>query len=328
VVKEFRIMQVSILLQEVVLRGKACSFYARDFQYRLWGVRGFLLSVFFTFMMAINVCFAVNAQDTKDRAGWPDRITFGFVPYIEPAKVEKRYKPLVEHLEDCLGIKVDIVVPDNYLKILVAMKRKEVEFAYFGPLGYVQAHREAGAEVFAMELDRDGNPGYYALLIAKNGSGINTLDQGRGRVLAFSDPDSTSGYLVPLIHFVRDRKETPGSFASRIVFAGSHMAVVEGVAKGDYDIGATNTKDIVRSGTALGLEPDQFNILWKSELVPGSPIAAGKDVPDSLKQAFLDALLSFSQKRDVLEKMDIGGYIPAEDKDYKIVRELEAMKSK
>ncbi len=283
---------------------------------------------FFFSCLVIQMASSLRAQDVRPEPDWPKKITLGFVPYIEPEKVVEKYQPLIEHLEKTLGLKLETIVPDNYIKIIAAMKTRKIEFAYFGPLSYVQAHRQTGAEVLALELNEDGNPGYHALIIASRAGGIQSMDQAQGKVLAFTDPDSASGYLVPLVYFIRTRKQTPASFASRIVFAGSHMAVVKGVAKGEFDVGATNTKDLVRSSSALGLSPDQFNVLWKSELVPGSPIAARKDIPNSLKKAFLDALTSFNQNKATLEKMHVGGYIPAKDTDYDLIRELESMKSK
>ncbi len=259
---------------------------------------------------------------------WPKKITIGFIPSLTPDQTRRKWQPLLDHLEKTLGLKVDTFVPDNYIRLIAALKTGQVDFVYFGPQSYVEARRLTGAEVIAMELDQEGNPGYRAIIISDKNSGIQTLEQARGKVLAFTDPDSTSGYLVPLVHFIRDRKQTPASFASRIVFAGSHTAVIQGVASGEYAAGATNDMDLVRSTSSLGIDPDRFNILWKSELIPGSPFAARKDIPQSLKTAFLEAMLAMNQDQAALDKMEIGGFEAARDSDFDLIRELEKLKLK
>jgi phosphonate transport system substrate-binding protein len=177
-----------------------------------------------------------------------------------------------------------------------------------------------------MELDKNGNPGYHSIIISSKESDIQTLDQARGKVFAFTNPDSTSGYLVPMAHFIHERKETPASFASRIIFAKTHNAVIQGIASGRFDIAATNDMDLQSSCASMAIDPQQFHVLWKSQLIPGAPFAARKDVPQYLKEAFLQALTSINHDKESLKKMQVGGYIPAKDSDYDLIRHLEAVK--
>jgi phosphonate transport system substrate-binding protein len=309
----------------VALKGKLVSKKGDSFRRERGRLKHFLVSFF---LLLFFSCFVINAQEIKPEPDWPGKITIGFIPSLGPEKTKKKWQPLIDHLEKTLGLKVEAMVPDNYVRLIALLKARQIEFAYFGPQGYVEAHRLIGAEAIAMELDREGNPGYRAIIISSRASKIQSLDQAQGKVLAFADPESTSGYLVPLIYFLRERKQTPASFASRIVFAGSHAAVVEGVAKGKFAAGATNDMDLIRASTSLGLSPEQFNVLWKSELIPGSPFVARKDIPPGLKEAFLHALLSLNQDKDALEKMQIGGFAPAKDSDFNLIRELESLKGK
>ena len=71
---------------------------------------------------------------------------------------------------------------------------------------------------------------------------------------------------------------------------------------------------------------EDFNILWKSDLIPGSPIAARKDLPVSLKTAVTGALVSFSSDKAGLEKLQNGGFIYADDADYDVIRYLKRLK--
>jgi phosphonate transport system substrate-binding protein len=294
--------------------------------------------IFLVFCLGTSASSGLKAQDSPDKEGpektpriqpqpdWPKNLVIGFIPSLGAEQTAKKWEPLIEHLQEQLQVEVDTRVPDSYIRLIAALKTKQVDFVYFGPQSYIQAHRLADAEAIAMELDQEGNPGYRAVIVSLKERNIQTLAEAQGKIMAFTDPDSTSGYLVPLIYFIRDRKQTPVSFASRIVFAGSHAAVIKGVAEGKYDIGATNDMDLVRSCTSLGLDTSRFNVLWKSQLIPGSPFAARKDLPESLKKAFLQALLSMNNDQEALDKMQIGGFEKADDKDFDLIRELEKLK--
>ncbi len=280
------------------------------------------------FVLSLILSLAVIAQDPGPAPDWPAELRVGFIPYLGPEKTKERYQPLIDHLEKSLGLKVTAVVPQNYVGVIVALTKKQVEFAYTGSTGYLDANRLAGAEAIAMELNPDGSPGYHALLISAKESGIETIEQAGGKVLAFTDPDSTSGYLAPIVYLVSEKNITPGSFASRVVFAGSHKDVFEGVLQGTFHVGATNDMDFTSMCEMRGVSPEKFNILWKSELIPGAPITARNDLPQTLTNAFLKALLEINQDKKALEKMHIGGFIPAKNSDYDSIRKLKYMKTK
>jgi phosphonate transport system substrate-binding protein len=89
------------------------------------------------------------------------------------------------------------------------------------------------------------------------------------------------------------------------------------------DVAATSTMDFSKfKEESKEISEHDFNILKKSEMIPGSPVCARKDLPESLKTAFRDAMLSFGQT-DAAKNMSVIGYIKADDKTYNVIRELE-----
>jgi len=263
-----------------------------------------------------------------DKASWPSEISIGFIPSLGPKETLKKYQPLIEHLEKSLGVKVEPVMANDYVMLGMGLTKNIIDFAYLSPKTYIDMKLITDCEVIAIELDKDGKRGTYSVLFTSKETGIKDLTQARGKVLAFTSPDSATGYLVPSNYFLKTLKQSPEQFASKVVFAGSHLAVVEGVAKGKYTVGATNDKDLSRSAEILGIKPEQFQILWKSDLIPGAPFVARKGLPESLKKAFYQALLSLSQNKSALNTLGIGGYGPAKDSDFDILRELSKSSSR
>ncbi len=200
----------------------------------------------------------------------------------------------------------------DYAGVITAMQFKHVDVAYFGPKSYVEAADRAGAEALVMEVAEDGTKGYKGVIITKKGSPITTMEQAKGKVWAFTDPNSTSGTLVPTVYFVKTMKIDPEKYFSKVIYSGSHESSILAVKGGKIDIASTNDLDLAR-GNGKQWETDKdFQIFWTSELIPGSPMACRKDLPDSLKKALKEAFLSYNDKEG-LKKLKLQGYAAADD---------------
>jgi phosphonate transport system substrate-binding protein len=259
---------------------------------------------------------------------WPAKIRVGLIPTEGGADIVKRFAPLMEHLEKKLGIKVEPFSASDYAGIITAMEHKHIDFAYFGPKSYTEAAARANAEALVIELDKEGNPGYYGVVITKKDSGITTLEQAikHDRTFAFTDPNSTSGCLVPSVLFYRDLKTPPEKLFKEVSFSGSHGASMLAVKNGKIEVAATNNIDLDRMIEKGAVSADEFNIIWRSELIPGAPMAARKDLPESLKAAFTGAMMSFNYNKLGIEKIQNGGYSHVDDKTYDVIRYMKRLK--
>lgn len=253
---------------------------------------------------------------------WPDRIVLGLVPTEGSADVSARFKPLADHLQRVLGVPVETRTASDYAGMITAMGQKHVDVAYMGPKSYVEAADRAGVQAVAMEKSTDGQPGYHGVIIARKDSGLKDVAGLRAKTIAFVDPNSTSGYLVPLMHFRRDLKVDPRAHCREVRFAGSHQAAILAVKNGSVDAGATNDLDMARIVSSGQAAAEDFVILWKSEPIPGAPVAVRRDLPESLKAAITGALMSVGDDADVLAAIGNGGYVYASDASYDVMRYL------
>jgi phosphonate transport system substrate-binding protein len=260
---------------------------------------------------------------------WPDKVKVGLIPTEGGADIIKRFQPLISHLEKTLGIKVEPFSASDYAGIITAMAHKHIDFAYFGPKSYVEASAHANAQALALELNKDGAKGYYGIIITKKGSGIKTLEQAinHGKTFAFTDPNSTSGCLVPSVLFYRDLKKPPEKLFKEVSFSGSHGASILAVKNGKIEVASTNNIDMDRMIEKGAVSRDDFNFIWRSELIPGAPMCGRKDLPDSLKAAFTGALMSFNFDKAGIAKVQNGGYAPVDDKTYDVVRYMKRLKA-
>lgn len=281
-------------------------------------------------LMTLVCLTMITAGNGFAAQNWPDKIRLGLIPTEGGADIQTRFKPLIDHLESRLGMKVEPFSASDYAGIITAMAHKHIDFAYFGPKSYVEASARAGAEALALELNKTGAKGYYGVIITNKNSGITTLEQAtnKTKTFAFTDPNSTSGCLVPSVLFYRDLKTPPENLFKEVSFSGSHGASILAVKNNKVQVAATNNIDLDRMMEKGAVSKDDFNIIWQSELIPGSPMCGRKDLPESLKAAFTGALMSFNFNRKGLDKLQTGGYAPVDDTTYDVVRYMKRLKAK
>ena len=265
-----------------------------------------------------------DAASQAAQDGWPEIIRFGLIPAEGGTDTVERFAPMIDFIEDELGVPVEPKGATEYIGVITAMRNKQIEFAYYGPKSYTEAANIAGAEAIVRELNADGEEGYRSIIIARIDSGMKTLEDAQGKDFAFVTPNSTSGYLVPTVGIFTDTGMSPDAYFGNIQFTGSHGNAIQSVLRGDVPVAATNDLDLrsmARSGNA---DDSQLAILWTSDLIPSSPIAARGDIPESLKAAMRDAIVKFSSERpEDLAEMGRGGFVPAQDSDYDVTRLLE-----
>lgn len=280
-------------------------------------------------MSIIAVCMLVSMAMPAFAAAsetWPTKIRVGFIPTEGNADIKKRFAPLTDHLHDVLGIEVEAFSASDYAGIITAMTHKHIDFAYFGPKSYTEATEKAGAQALVMELNKQGQPGYTGIIIVRKDSDMKKLSDIQGKVFAFTDPNSTSGYLVPNVLFARDLNVKPEKYFKQVKFSGSHGASILAVKNKGVEVAATNNIDLDRMIEKGQVSMNDFRILWRSELIPGAPMAARRDLPESLKAAFTGAMLMFNANKAGISKLQNGGYQFTTDTTYDIIRYLKRLK--
>ena len=255
---------------------------------------------------------------------WPEKINFGVIPTAGSTSMKENFSGLTEHLNKKLGINVELQLAGDYTGVITGMQHKHIDVAYFGPESYVQAQKRANAEALVVEVDAEsGLPGYRGIILTKKDSGLNTLESIKDKTWAFTSSQSTSGTLVPTVMFSKSGID-PQKYFSKVLYSGGHEASILSIKSGKIDAASTNTLDFNRGLGKAWTEHD-FNIIWTSDLIPGSPMAVRGDLPESLKKALKEAFISYNDK-DGLNKLKIKGYIEANDSMYNPIRDLIEVK--
>ncbi|WP_162984574.1 phosphonate ABC transporter substrate-binding protein [Poseidonibacter antarcticus] len=276
-------------------------------------------------IISSSIVLGLTTTSMMAQEKWPEKLVFGVIPVAGSTSMKENFGPLTNYISKSLGIKVEMKLAGDYTGIITAMQHKHIDFAYLGPKSYVEAAKRANAEALVVEVDGEsGLPGYVGTIITKKGSGLKTLADLKGRTWAFTSSQSTSGTLVPTVMFSK-AGINPKKYFSKVIYSGGHEASILSVKAGKVDAASTNNLDFNR-GLGKHWEKDQFNILWTSDLIPGAPIAARKDLPTSLKMALKGAFLSYNDPEG-LKRLKNKGFIKGDDSVYNPVRELIKLKN-
>ncbi len=140
-------------------------------------------------------------------------------------------------LEQRLKRSVIFVQRGNYREVLDLIRVGKIDFAWICGYPYVRHRKEL--RLVAVPLWR-GRPYYQSyLIVPAYDQKTTSLADLRGKVFAYSDPDSNSGYLYPQ-YLLTTRGENPSTFFSHSFFTWAHRKVIEAVGVGLADGGAVD----------------------------------------------------------------------------------------
>ena len=223
-----------------------------------------------------------------------------------------------------VGVPIRVTVASDYAAVIEALRNRTADLAFVHPAGYVLANREAKAMIVAKD-QWHGNTSYTSRIYVRKESGLKTLEDLRGKTIAFVDPTSTSGYVYPMVMLIEKglvRNRDPKTFFKEFVFSGSHDAGLLALLNGHVD--AFASFDQAREQYLK--DPAQRETLtWVAETapIPEGGICAREGLDPALVAKVRTALLSMRGPAyaPLLKALyDIDGFEPAEDREYEPVR--------
>lgn len=260
-----------------------------------------------TALVALTATAAVAADWKQDYAV----IKFGILSGENEKDRIARYTPFEKYLEKELGVEVEIFTAGNYDGVIQAIAADQIEFAFFGSSSYAAAYTgtDGKVEPLISRQRKDGSTGYYSVVVTRCEDGYKSIQDLEGKVMAFADPDSTSGYAVPYFNIAKE--VDPKTFFSAIPFSGSHEAGVAGVAQGTFDAAATWQNNDVegrwqRMVDKGMIEQGVICPIWESPEITSGPFTARKNLPQELKDAMKAAVMSVQDKDEEAFKMMTG----------------------
>ncbi|MDP3339697.1 phosphonate ABC transporter substrate-binding protein [Frigidibacter sp.] len=216
------------------------------------------------------------------------------------------------YVSDLLGVETKLFTPADYDGVIQGLLGGTIDMAWLGASAYAKAYltNPEALDVVMVKTNLDGSVGYHSIGFARKDRGITSLADMKGKVFAFGDPNSTSGYLIPSVEIPAEIGATmeSGDYFSEVRFVGGHEQTIVAVNNGDVDAGVTwadgqgNWEDGYNSG-ALRKAVDSGLIdmndlveIWKSKEIPEGPIVLRRDLPADVKEKVVGFLAELHAK--------------------------------
>ncbi|HPV14652.1 MAG TPA: phosphate/phosphite/phosphonate ABC transporter substrate-binding protein [Candidatus Cloacimonadota bacterium] len=290
-----------------------------------------------TIIMILFILFSLGCVNessriekaNKDLGSKRNPIKMYFVPSLEAGKVVASGEAIARALEKETGYHFKVAVPTSYAAVIEALGNYQADIAWLPTFAYVLAKEKYDAQVKFMTV-RNGLKMYRGQFIARANDNIKGIEDMQGKVIAYTDAASTSGYIYPSAML-----KAKGIQPSQARFTGSHNAAILAVYSGTADVGCTYWSPPDSAGNPedaraklVDTHPDVLEKVIPvafTDWIPNDTVTFRKNLPKDLEAKVLDVLYAFSKsdhgKKIMDELYQIDGLEPATDKDYDIVRE-------
>lgn len=210
-----------------------------------------------------------------------------------------RYGAYRDLLEATFKVPTRLFSASDYAGVLQAFSAKQIEASSMGPSVYAGTwiDTNGGVEPLLVPEEKDGSISYIAVMVVRADSGITSLEQMKGKSLAWADPNSTSGYLIPRFALRRAGiSPESGPYFSRTGFAGGHEQGIVALLQKQYDAAVTwasgqgeesqgfsrgNLRAMVDKGM---LNMADLRIIWRSDPIINGPLTVRTDLPPAFKE--------------------------------------------
>lgn len=278
-----------------------------------------------------------TAATQESAPGGEDGVfTIAYAPNESNTEAADARNGLADDLSAVLGCEVEEIQASDYNAIIEALRTGKADMAYMGSQALALGVERTNLEPIVMKAE-DGDPEkaiYHSVLITSSANeDINSIEDIKGKTMAFVDPDSTSGNLVPTAEIIQafpdedlnsDKLHTNGDFFEAVSFSGSHQAGLQAVIKGDVDV-VPISDQILASEIANGNAAEgDVKIIHESAAIPAEAVVVAEHVDQATRDKLVEFLTSYDNEQYFTDVIKVPGarFVECDMSDYEDIIEL------
>ncbi|RJP72403.1 MAG: phosphate/phosphite/phosphonate ABC transporter substrate-binding protein [Candidatus Abyssobacteria bacterium SURF_17] len=258
-------------------------------------------------MKFVNFVFSETGSKIIANSGYvPQRyeILVGIVPEQNLLVQSQRYEPLVEYLSHKLGegFSVKLKLLPTYIEACRSLANGDINAAFLGSLAYATVRDYV---TVLARPDYGGVSTYRGIVFVRADSGIESVEQMRGRRLVMGGKTTTAGYVFPLYYFKDKGISDYGTYFSEASFVGTHEDAILAVLEKRADVGAAKDlvyRMLVRENPAL---EQTVRILAQSPPVPSNAFVLRKNLTNPCFECHQRRARRTIVEEEISSKMDI-----------------------
>lgn len=272
-----------------------------------------------------------NSQEAEKKT-----FTIAYAPNESTTDSTDARSTLAKDLGKVINMEVKEIQASDYTAIIEALRTGKADMAYMGALAVAMGAERAGVTPIVMKAPNGDKAQavYHSVFVTqKNNSEINSIKDFKGKTIAFVDPDSTSGNLVPTseimkafpdLHLTNEKIHTNGEFFEAVSFSGKHQAGLQAVIKGDVDIVPISDQIMASEFKNGNADENAVKVVHSSAAIPAEAMVVSKTVNEDLKKTLTKFLVEYNNKDyfdKVIKKAD-ARFVECSMEDYQPIVEL------
>lgn len=213
------------------------------------------------------------------------------------------------YLEVHMQRPVTFVQRGSYREIVDMLREGKLDFAWL--CGYPYVANKKVFRLVSVPLYK-GEPLYQSyIIVPASDNKSRSINDLRGKIFAFSDPDSNSGHLYPE-YLIAQQGEQPRTFFAKTFYTWGHRKVVEAVASGLAQGGAV---DGYVWDTLKLLHPElirKTRIIQESPQFGHPPFVAGRTATKQMISDMQNALFHMVHDPEggpMLDNLNLDGFV-------------------
>lgn len=237
----------------------------------------------------ISFTFSLSAQANVVVALKPDK---------DPDQMQQERSNLSEFLRSQVGERSDVVIPMSSSVILEGFQSQTIDVAYISSMDMIRAMKSKSAEVL-LAAEVEGNLHYQSLWLTLKDKPYQSIEDLKGKPIAYSGRTSTSGFLIPTADLVRRgllKNKKPESFFGRrnVWFGTGYVSAVERVLNGDAEAAAVSDYVFYGDKHLSYEQKSKLKVLQTQGPVPTHVLAIRSSIDPEKKAKIKKALLSLN----------------------------------
>lgn len=272
-----------------------------------------------------------NSQEAEKKT-----FTIAYAPNESTTDSTDARSTLAKDLGKVINMEVKEIQASDYTAIIEALRTGKADMAYMGALAVAMGAERAGVTPIVMKAPNGDKAQavYHSVFVTqKDNNEINSIKDFKGKTIAFVDPDSTSGNLVPTseimkafpdLHLTNEKIHTNGEFFEAVSFSGKHQAGLQAVIKGDVDIVPISDQIMASEFKNGNADENAIKVVHSSAAIPAEAMVVSKTVNEDLKKTLTKFLVEYNNKDyfdKVIKKAD-ARFVECSMEDYQPIVEL------
>lgn len=229
--------------------------------------------------------------------------------HIQSLKLMADY--LASHMHDLGYTKGKVLVSRNKEDLAEQLRLGKVDLVTETAFSAIYLQNKAGAEPILRKWKK-GVAEYHSIIFVRKDSGINNLQDLKGKTIAFEDANSASAYYLPAAALIgaglnlqqlSSPREKAGAEFLGYVFSKQEINTSIWVAKGRVDAGALSNLDWQKNDHMPESFRSDLKIIHTTSSIPRAIEVVRKTLPEEVKARIKTLMLNMDKDPDGYEPL-------------------------